>query len=176
MPETSEEDRGAVVNWVTNTFNPWLESRKASNTLIIFCILLISLPFIGVGLATTRTILPLDRVHIILQPFSAPAVSYAREVAHAHFVCAGSKSIDATFYEDVSTPTGEPPAGEPPTPAGSVQLSLSDGRTLTLRQTLSADGARYGNPDESFVFWNVGNTATVQEGNKQSYSNCTARA
>lgn len=161
------------MNWMTNTFNPWLESKKASNTLIIFFILLVSLPIIGVGLATTRTILPLDRVHIVLQPFTTPAVSYAKQVAQAHFACAANKSIDATFYQDISTPTGTPAPGEPPTPTGSVHLSLSDGRSLTLPQTLSADGARYANPDESFVFWNVGNTAFVQEGNKETYTKCT---
>ena len=45
-------------------------------------------------------------------------------VATAIFKCQGGKSIDATFY------------------ASSVHLKLSDGRSLTVRQALSASGAR----------------------------------
>ncbi len=44
--------------WLWRKFDPWLESRKHSNTLIILLLLLAMLPIIGVGLATTRTILP----------------------------------------------------------------------------------------------------------------------
>ena len=54
----------------------------------------------------------------------------------------------------------------------SVNLSLSDGRTLILPQTISASGARYANTNESFVFWNKGNTAFVEEGGVTTYQNC----
>lgn len=57
-----EGTKGVVLDWVIKTFDPWLESRKASNTLIIFFLLLAAIPIVGVGLATTRTILPRDRI------------------------------------------------------------------------------------------------------------------
>jgi membrane-bound inhibitor of C-type lysozyme len=66
----------------------------------------------------------------------------------------------------------------PPTPGGSVKLVLSDGREMTLKQTISADGARYANADESVVFWNVGNGATYTEGNEDGGTDtatCTAQ-
>ena len=50
---------------------------------------------------------------------------------------------------------------------------LSDGRKLTLPQALSGSGARYANADDSFVFWNKGYTAFIDERGKPTYSGCT---
>lgn len=98
-------------------------------------------------------------------------------IATAHYQCDGGKTIDAAFYKGGPAPEVKP--GEPPVPTGSAKVSLSDGRTMTLHQTLSADGARYsdGDPmkqgDESFVFWSKGNGALVLENNKEkSYIGC----
>ena len=79
-------------------------------------------------------------------------------VATANFKCAKGKSIVATFYAD------------------SVELKLSDGRSMTLPQVMSGSGARYANEDETFVFWNKGDTAFVTEGadGTQTYSDCVA--
>ena len=80
-------------------------------------------------------------------------------VAHVVFECDAGKTIDATFYKS------------------DVSLVLSDGRKMSLPQTVSASGARYANQDESLVFWNKGNTAFVTEGGAtgvQTYSNCAA--
>jgi membrane-bound inhibitor of C-type lysozyme len=79
-------------------------------------------------------------------------------LAKADFACADGKTITAVFY-----------------PA-SVTLKLSDGRALELPQAMSASGARYANADESFVFWNKGDTAFITEGadEKQTYADCTA--
>ena len=79
-------------------------------------------------------------------------------VATANFKCAKGKSIAATSY------------------AYKVDLKLSDGRTMTLPQVISGSGARYANADESFVFWNKGDTAFVTEGADETmtYSDCVA--
>lgn len=57
-----------------------------------------------------------------------------------------------------------------------VQLLLSDGRNLTVPQAISGSGARYANKDESFVFWNKGNTAFITEvvggASKTTFANC----
>ena len=81
-------------------------------------------------------------------------------VATAVFKCQGGKSIDATFY------------------ANSVSLKLSDGRSLMVPQAMSASGARYANKDETFVFWNKGDTAFVTEGKdgKETYSGCATKS
>ena len=79
-------------------------------------------------------------------------------VATVTFKCADAKSIIATFYAD------------------KVDLKLSDGRSMTVPQAMSASGARYANADETFVFWNKGDTAFVTEGKDetQTYADCVA--
>ncbi len=91
-------------------------------------------------------------------------------IATANFSCDSKKSIAASFYK---SPIAVPPVpGQPPVPNGSVGLTLSDGRIMTLKQTISADGGRYANSDESIVFWNKGDTAFIQENGKETFSNC----
>jgi membrane-bound inhibitor of C-type lysozyme len=77
-------------------------------------------------------------------------------VASATFKCKDGKSVEATFYAD------------------SVDLKLSDGRSMKVPQAMSASGARYANKDETFVFWNKGDTAFVTEGKDEAmtYSDC----
>ena len=71
------------------------------------------------------------------------------------FNCDSNKTIQAIFFKD------------------KVELTLSDGRNMLLSQGISASGARYANSDESFVFWNKGDTAFVQEGDKTTFDNCS---
>lgn len=84
------------------------------------------------------------------------AVHAADVIADATFTCDDGKSIHAIFYPEF------------------VDLSLSDGRTMSLPQTMSGSGARYANSDESIVFWNKGNTAFITEGgdDNMTYANC----
>ena len=79
-------------------------------------------------------------------------------VATATFKCTGGKAIDATFY------------------AHKVDLTLTDGRSLELPQVISGSGARYANADESFVFWNKGDTAFITEGSDDTmtFKDCVA--
>ncbi|MFA5870892.1 MAG: DUF333 domain-containing protein [Candidatus Paceibacterota bacterium] len=72
----------------------------------------------------------------------------------ALFKCADNKSIQSLFFRD------------------RVELSLSDGRNMLLTQAISASGARYANSDESFVFWNKGDTAFVNEKNVMTFKDC----
>jgi membrane-bound inhibitor of C-type lysozyme len=89
----------------------------------------------------------------------AGPVLAAEPAAEASFTCYAGKTIAATFYPD------------------SVELKLSDGRSLILPQAMSGSGARYANTDESFVFWNKDDTAFITEGNpdKETYSGCVAK-
>jgi membrane-bound inhibitor of C-type lysozyme len=89
----------------------------------------------------------------------ATQVQAETPVAVATFACKDGKSIEASFFSD------------------KVALKLSDGRTMTLPQAMAASGARYANKDETFVFWNKGNTAFVTEGKdgKETYSSCVAK-
>ena len=112
----------------------------------------------------------------VAQPAPTPAPSQtASPGATVTYYCAGQKTITATFYQGPPAPT--PSAGQPPTPTGSVKLILNDGSSLTLAQTISADGARYANADGSFVFWNKGNGLLVLQNNvAKDYIGCMMAA
>ncbi len=94
----------------------------------------------------------------------------------ASYSCDAGKTIAATFYTGTST---SPVATNTPlTPNGSVALALSDGRNMTLPQTISGSGTRFANANESVVFWSKGNTAFITEGtgstSVQTFANCVA--
>lgn len=91
------------------------------------------------------------------QAESAPATPTSVMV---NYSCDDNKTITANYLNSINA----------------VSLTLSDGRSMQLSQTMSADGARYANADESFVFWSKGNTAFVEEGanGTMTYSNCVA--
>jgi membrane-bound inhibitor of C-type lysozyme len=80
----------------------------------------------------------------------------ARRVIESTFVCSSGERIAAVFD----------------TGSNRVDLSLPDGRKLSLAQVLSASGARYANADESIVFWNKGRTAFLQESGVVTQSDC----
>lgn len=91
-------------------------------------------------------------------PANVQAEDDAKPIAETVFKCDGDKSIDATFYPE------------------EVHLTLTDGRSLELPQAISASGARYANADESFVFWNKGDTAFITEGSDDhmTFKDCVA--
>ena len=86
------------------------------------------------------------------------------------YMCKDNKKIEASYYKGENKIVK---TGEMPIPTGGVKLTLSDGRKFDLSQTISADGGRYANVDESFVFWSKGNGALVLENNiEKSYIGC----
>lgn len=93
-------------------------------------------------------------------------------VSQVDYLCDSGKTINAKYYQGPKAPTPAP--GERPTPTGSVEVVLSDGRQLTLSQTISASGVRYANSDESLIFWSKGNSVFVVENNIETYSGCIA--
>ncbi len=96
-------------------------------------------------------------------------------LASVTYVCREGKTIAAQYYEGTTTPPVSPDM--PPTPGGYVVLTLNDGSTMTLKQTISADGIRYANAEDNFVFWSKGNGALVLENNtEKSYIGCIAVA
>jgi membrane-bound inhibitor of C-type lysozyme len=77
------------------------------------------------------------------------------------FSCDAGKTIIAAFMSDA------------------VSLTLSDGRTLSLPQTISGSGIRYEattTPNEDIVFSSKGDNAMIMENNSTTYSNCVANA
>ncbi|HET8580888.1 MAG TPA: MliC family protein [Candidatus Paceibacterota bacterium] len=92
-------------------------------------------------------------------------------VTTARYQCDDGKSLTASFYRGPDTPAA---AGQPPVANGTVVLVLSDGRTLTLPQTISADGARYADAREQFIFWSTGETALTEGPSAAGYAHCKA--
>src|SRR3989344_3364295 len=88
---------------------------------------------------------------------SSYIVKSTKKTINAFFDCNNNENIKVTFYKD------DPQK---------VSLQLSDGRYITLNHAVSADGARYTNDDESFVFWNKGSIAFIQENNQTTFANC----
>lgn len=76
-------------------------------------------------------------------------------VSQAKFVCPKGESLSANFYDRM------------------VQLEF-EGQTMYLPQTISASGARYANKDESFIFWNKGNSAFIERNGKIVLEDCVA--
>lgn len=92
-------------------------------------------------------------------------------VATVSYVCNEGRAIVARYFQGETKPSTGPDM--PPILGGRVSLALSDGRAMTLPQTISASGIRYANADESFVFWSKGNGALVLENNEEkSYIGC----
>ena len=133
---------------------------------VVLCILALS----GVLLWDARNSPYISR---FLGSNTATSTQATVQVGAATYTCDGGKTITASFF-DLKNPPPFSDYAVPPTPTGSVLLSLSDGRSMTLPQTISGSGVRYANADESFVFWNKGNTAFIEEGAKQNqtYAGC----
>lgn len=83
--------------------------------------------------------------------------SQAQIINTAVFACPDNKAIYAEFTKN------------------QVKLKLSDGRELTIPQVISASGARYANSDETFIFWNKGDGAFIEESGQTTYQDCTTR-
>ncbi|MDB5239141.1 MAG: Protein of unknown function periplasmic [Candidatus Parcubacteria bacterium] len=88
---------------------------------------------------------------------TAPVVHEGKVIAAAAYSCPAGRYISALYYDK------------------SVRIILSDGREFMLPQVISASGARYANADESFVFWNKGNTAFTLENNATAYDGCASK-
>ncbi len=131
---------------VMNRVDQVLNSRHRGNVLIVGLVIFSGLVLTGLYVPITYTSKP-------SQP-QGTEIGPAEQFQTFYFECAGGSWVRATF------------------PQGRVDLLLSDGRQLALPQVISASGARYANPDESFVFWNKGTTAFIQENGVETYSGC----
>ena len=112
-----------------------------------------------------------DTVKIIPEPeFTHSTIT--KPINTVSYICSSGKVVIAKFYQGADKPVSSP--NQPPIPTGSVALQLGDGRSVSLAQTISADGGRYADPDESFVFWSKGNGAFITETNlnNMTYKDC----
>ena len=102
--------------------------------------------------------------------------THVMPIASALYTCDNGKTVSAAFFD--GGPAVPVAPGQPPVPTGSAEVSLDGAASTTLHQTLSADGARYANSEESFVFWNKGNEALIMRDNSMDldYKNCTDTA
>lgn len=81
----------------------------------------------------------------------------AGEDALASFSCKGGTTMTAVFMRDI------------------VDITLSDGRQMTLTQAMSGSGIRYTNESGSIEFRGKGSDAYLQEGETITYADCVAQ-
>src|SRR4051812_32416056 len=79
---------------------------------------------------------------------AAPVVSTGADNKTVVFSCDNSKQLSVSF---------------PAQNDQSLDLTLSDGRTMTLGYIETADGARYANADQSIALWNQDNDVFLNE-------------
>ncbi len=93
------------------------------------------------------------------------------KIASVKYICDEGKTLTAIFFESKSvlaTSTNTQDISH-----GFVIVKLDDGRSFELIQTISADGGRYANKDESFVFWDKGvNLIILEFDTERFYKNC----
>lgn len=82
------------------------------------------------------------------------------DAASFSYSCDGNNGFDVVFY------ISDKPMAD---------VTLSDGRHYLLSQGLSASGARYVNPDESFVLWIKGDTAFIEENGIRTFDGCALK-
>jgi len=150
------------------TFTCYPKNYHPSFALRCFQIFLLILIVIGLALIATQKIWVPKMVDFIITPGNGNA----HFIASATYVCEGEKGITATYEDGPVLPPLKKDG--PPRPTGKVALKFTDGRdNMTLSQTISADGARYANTDESFIFWGKGGGAMIlQNGVEKSYLGC----
>ena len=85
-----------------------------------------------------------------------PALVQAQTTSVQTYQCSPSEKIV------VKTVAGSQPQ--------TLEVTLPDGRTVTLPQDQSASGAKYSNG--SVTFWSKGNTALVEEGGELKWRDC----
>ena len=136
------------------------------NKFLLFFVLLIILIFGFLYFVFVSTPKETQNTNTVVVVESGPKLT-----SRNTFVCNVGKTIDASFYEEKVVVAGV--ASEAPTPNGSVKLIFDDGRTFDLKQAVSADGGRYTNEGDAFVFWNKGNGALILEGGaEKTYRGC----
>lgn len=107
-------------------------------------------------------------VYFIIKGVDSPAVVTTKVIGNANYLCVDQKRIDATYYEsDQSTASsGEAIIN------GRVELSLSDGRSVTLAQVSADSGLKYTDANESIIFWNRGAWVIFTENGEETYRGC----
>jgi membrane-bound inhibitor of C-type lysozyme len=96
------------------------------------------------------------RLFAIALPVTGAAAQ--EPISKVKYACADGKTIEAAYFAD------------------KVELTLGDGRSMSLPQTMSGSGIRYADAGETFVFWSKGDTAFATEGDpdKPTFADCVA--
>lgn len=87
-------------------------------------------------------------------PESSEVSAHGGEEALATFTCSGGKTMTAVFVRDL------------------VDLTLSDGRQLTLHQVEAASGIRYTDAEARIEFSSKDYGASLQEGDRMTFTDC----
>ena len=123
-------------------------------------------PLIAIGIIIVLLIIA-GAVYFLMVPKASAPTTTATSTASSQNVVSYScdtGTIQAAFEIPAQT-----------TATGSVSLMLSDGRSMTLPQTISGSGIRYetgANTPQDIVFASEGDNAFLSENGKTTYNNC----
>lgn len=95
-------------------------------------------------------------ISLVFLSFAVPIVVQAQDAAVQTYQCSPSEKIVVKTV----------PGSQPPT----LDVTLPDGRAVTLPQAQSASGSKYSNG--AITFWSKGNTALVEEGGDAKWRDC----
>ena len=94
--------------------------------------------------------------HVAMKKAAMPQTPQNQMIS-ASYKCDGGETFQAVFVNGSSN---------------SVELNFPNGDGYNLQQTISADGGRYANWDNSYVFWSKGNTAFIEQNGETTLNNC----
>jgi membrane-bound inhibitor of C-type lysozyme len=121
-------------------------------------LIVIVLVLLALGIGEILLWQEVGKINLSLQKFAENLqtvdTNKNNNIISSSFNCQNQKTIQVIFFED------------------KAELTLSDNRSMLLLRAMSASGARYVNTDESFVFWNKGDTAFIQEKGVETFKDC----
>lgn len=85
------------------------------------------------------------------------------KIASVRYICDEEKTFLAIFFDSKKTTENFAYDQNSATLNASVVLKLDDGRNFDLNHTVSAEGLRYSNKDQTFVFWEKATGAVILE-------------
>jgi membrane-bound inhibitor of C-type lysozyme len=85
------------------------------------------------------------------------------KIAAVRYICDEKKTFSAIFFDSKKSTENFAHDQNSSISNASVVLKLDDGRNFDLNHTVSGEGLRYSNKDQSFVFWEKATGAVILE-------------
>ena len=140
-----------------------------SKNLKILLVIAVVVLVIGVIYLIKQNETPVIEIPYGLNPEKEGPLPSDNLIHEADYLCEDGTTLRTAFYvREIVTEESE----GMPIPTGMLDITLSDGRSFYLPQTISASGIRYADEDEHFLFWGKGDKAFIMEDGEITIDNC----